>query len=174
VVFEAHRTPHVIALHGEDHALHRTVIVPGRPVVSTPTDLCAGTISNIGTGQRNTKPLLILTIQHAHSQQSVKLNCPTLATASDGSLISRHLFFNDRSSGYRYLVDTGADISVIPPSSGDHRKQSDRKLCVKWHMYRYIWRTPFKARPTVHQFDYLETFSKNKNPLLISQFSFSN
>jgi hypothetical protein len=56
VVFETHRTPHVIALHG-DHALHRTVIVPGRPVVSTPADLCAGTISNISTGKRNAKLL---------------------------------------------------------------------------------------------------------------------
>jgi cleavage and polyadenylation specificity factor subunit 1 len=72
--------------------------------------------------------LLISTIQHAHSRQSVKLNHPTLAAASDGSLISRRLFFNDRSSGYRYLVDTGADISVIPPSSGHCHKQSDRKL----------------------------------------------
>jgi hypothetical protein len=61
-------------------------------------------------------------------RQSVKLNRPTPAAASYGSLISHRLFFNDRSSGYRYLVDTGADVCVIPPSSCDLSKQSDRKL----------------------------------------------
>ena len=36
---------------------------------------------------------------------------------------SRLFFISDRSSGLRFLVDTGAEVSVIPPSRTDRLTQ---------------------------------------------------
>lgn len=72
--------------------------------------------------------MLISTTSRPEFQQAVKLKRSTLAAVGDRSHISRRLFLTDRSSGSRYLIDTGADISVIPPSYSDRRKKTDRKL----------------------------------------------
>ncbi|CAH8467626.1 unnamed protein product, partial [Dicrocoelium dendriticum] len=42
---------------------------------------------------------------------------------------NRRLIIQDRTSGLHFLIDTGADISVIPPSQSQHAlKQSSLRL----------------------------------------------
>ncbi|XP_036344241.1 uncharacterized protein LOC118753464, partial [Rhagoletis pomonella] len=51
------------------------------------------------------------------SSKSGKLKQPPVVSANTGGNVTpRRLFIFDRSSGTRYLVDTGADISVTPPT----------------------------------------------------------
>ena len=49
-----------------------------------------------------------------------------MAASGPGLLPSRLFYVTDRSNGYRFLVDTGAEVSVIPPSATDrkHRRTS--------------------------------------------------
>ncbi|BHF83230.1 hypothetical protein SprV_0802637200 [Sparganum proliferum] len=54
---------------------------------------------------------------------------PVTATATAGqSRPSRLFYINDKSSGLRFLVDTGAEISVIPPPRRHHLKPSQFSL----------------------------------------------
>ena len=46
-----------------------------------------------------------------------------MATSPAGSSITSRLFYvTDRTTGTRFLVDTGADVSVLPPSATEKRK----------------------------------------------------
>ena len=47
------------------------------------------------------------------------------ATSATGCLPSRLLFLTDRNSRRRFLIDTGAEVSVIPPSNADRRNKHD-------------------------------------------------
>ena len=51
---------------------------------------------------------------------------PLMAASAPGLLPSRLFYVTDRSNGFRFLVDTGAEVSVIPPSATDckHRRTS--------------------------------------------------
>ena len=52
-----------------------------------------------------------------------------MATSPAGSSINRRLFYvTDRTTGTRFLVDTGADVSVIPPSTIEKRKPASMTL----------------------------------------------
>ena len=46
-----------------------------------------------------------------------------MATGSTGLSHSRLFFIKDRSSGLSFLVDTGAEVSVLPPSGPSHSRQ---------------------------------------------------
>ena len=46
-----------------------------------------------------------------------------MATGSTGQSHSRLFFIKDRSSGLSFLVDTGAEVSVLPPSGPPHSRQ---------------------------------------------------
>ena len=48
------------------------------------------------------------------------------ATSDPGLPTSRLLFLTDTTSGRRFLIDTGAEISVIPPSSTDRKNKQGR------------------------------------------------
>lgn len=48
--------------------------------------------------------------------------------ATDGSTTSRRLFVSERQTGIRFLVDSGSEVSVIPPSLTDRRPTDARKL----------------------------------------------
>lgn len=57
---------------------------------------------------------------------SFKRSGPVLAaTSADGLLISpsRLFYVSDRSTGLRFLVDTGAEVSVIPPTRTDRNNR---------------------------------------------------
>ena len=46
--------------------------------------------------------------------------------ASAPGLLPSHLFYiTDCSNGFRFLVNTGAEVSVIPPSSTDRKHRRD-------------------------------------------------
>ena len=47
------------------------------------------------------------------------------ATSDPGLPTSRLLFLTDTTSGRRFLIDTGAEVSVIPPSSTDRKNKQD-------------------------------------------------
>ena len=49
-----------------------------------------------------------------------------MATSVSGQLFSRLFHVTDSHTGLRFLMDTGAEISVVPPSALDrkHRKDS--------------------------------------------------
>ena len=47
------------------------------------------------------------------------------ATGVVGHSSSRVFFITDKSSGTRFLIDTGADVSVIPPSHTDRSHRQD-------------------------------------------------
>jgi len=52
-----------------------------------------------------------------------------VATSPAGSSITSRLFYvTDRTTGTRFLVDTGADVSVIPPSTTEKRKPASMTL----------------------------------------------
>ena len=44
-----------------------------------------------------------------------------MATSVPGLQQSRLFYITDRSNGFRFLVDTGAEVSVIPPSAADRK-----------------------------------------------------
>ena len=44
-----------------------------------------------------------------------------MATSVPGLQRSRLFYITDRSNGFRFLVDTGAEVSVIPPSAADRK-----------------------------------------------------
>ena len=46
-----------------------------------------------------------------------------MAISDSGPPPSCLFYVTDRSSGFRFLVDTGAEVSVIPPSATDRTKQ---------------------------------------------------
>ena len=48
-----------------------------------------------------------------------------LATSVAGHLPSRLLYISDRKTGRRFLVDTGAEVSVIPPTAADRKHKQD-------------------------------------------------
>ena len=48
-----------------------------------------------------------------------------MATSGSGPHLSCLFYVTDRSPGFRFLVDTGAKVSVIPPSATDHKHQQD-------------------------------------------------
>lgn len=50
---------------------------------------------------------------------------PLTATSVAGLIPSRLFFVTDRTTGLRFLVDTGAEVSVIPPSSADRKHRQD-------------------------------------------------
>ena len=47
------------------------------------------------------------------------------ATSDPGLPTSRLLFLTDANSGHRFLIDTGAEVSVIPPSPTDQKIKQD-------------------------------------------------
>ena len=52
-----------------------------------------------------------------------------MATSPAGFSITSRLFYvTDRTTGTRFLVDTGADVSVIPPSTAEKRKPASMIL----------------------------------------------
>ena len=52
------------------------------------------------------------------------------ATSSAGPPSSSRLFYiTDRNTGTRFLVDIGADVSVLPPSSAD--KQTSQNISLQ-------------------------------------------
>ncbi|VDL90491.1 unnamed protein product [Schistocephalus solidus] len=61
---------------------------------------------------------------------TVKRQCqPVMAmTAAGQPRPSRLFYITDKSSGLRFLVDTGAEVSVIPPSWRHHLKPSQFSL----------------------------------------------
>lgn len=51
-----------------------------------------------------------------------------MATSAAGHTHQSRLFFvTDRSSGYRFLVDTGAEVSVLPPSAAERKHRQDHQ-----------------------------------------------
>lgn len=53
-------------------------------------------------------------------QTDGKLKLPSLISATtDGTNASRRLFVTDKLSGLRFLIDSGADVSVVPPRLSD-------------------------------------------------------
>ena len=48
-----------------------------------------------------------------------------MAASAPGLLPSRLFYVTDRSNGFRFLVDTGAEVSVIPPSATDRKHRRD-------------------------------------------------
>ena len=48
-----------------------------------------------------------------------------MATSASGQQPSRLFYITDKTTGTRFLVDTGADVSVIPPSQYERRQPSD-------------------------------------------------
>ena len=49
-----------------------------------------------------------------------------MATSVAGHTQSRLFYVADKVTGIRFLVDTGSEVSVIPPSSSDRRHPSDK------------------------------------------------
>ena len=55
-----------------------------------------------------------------------KWSGPSLAVTSNPGLpTSRLLFLTDATSGRQILINTGAEVSVIPPSSTDRKNKQD-------------------------------------------------
>ncbi|KAL1446948.1 hypothetical protein WDU94_003629 [Cyamophila willieti] len=52
----------------------------------------------------------------------------SLDTANDRGGQQNRLFITDHSLGYRFLIDSGADICVVPPSKHEKQKPTDRQL----------------------------------------------
>ena len=61
-------------------------------------------------------------------EETGKLLGQSLEAADDPGQKTSRLFIKDRSTYYCYLVDTGADVSVIPAMARDRRKHSSHSL----------------------------------------------
>lgn len=60
-----------------------------------------------------------------NSKQSTTTNRADTQVDSVGNVASNRLFIKDKKSGTEFLIDTGADVSVIPVKSSDQRSLSD-------------------------------------------------
>ena len=54
-----------------------------------------------------------------------QLGQPLAATSVTGLLLSRLFFVADRSTGLHFLVNTGAEVRVVPPSRTNHVHRQD-------------------------------------------------
>ena len=54
-----------------------------------------------------------------------------VATSAPGHPSSRLFFIQDYASGTHFLVDTGAEVSVIPPSRSERHHNKDSKLTLQ-------------------------------------------
>ena len=57
------------------------------------------------------------------SMSGKRFTQPVMATTGSGD--DSHLFFNDCISGQCYLVDSGAEVSVLPATTSDHREKKN-------------------------------------------------
>ncbi|BHF67339.1 hypothetical protein SprV_0301036500 [Sparganum proliferum] len=65
---------------------------------------------------------------HRRSKSLKRPRQPVMATTAGPSRPSRLFYINDKSSGLRFLVDTGAEVSVIPPLRRHRLKPSQFSL----------------------------------------------
>ena len=55
---------------------------------------------------------------------------PLMAASVPGLLPTSRLFYvTDHSTGLHFLVDTGAEVSIIPPSATDRKHRQDSSAC---------------------------------------------
>ncbi|XP_064479148.1 uncharacterized protein LOC135392362 [Ornithodoros turicata] len=93
--------------------------------------LCSVIYKRNSKSLRTLLPLCALTFLGAHVHSAVllggKLGGQSIAAAYDsGTPASRLFFITDRVAGHRFLVDTGAEVSLVPPTRADriHGKSS--------------------------------------------------
>ncbi|GBN21462.1 hypothetical protein AVEN_203532-1 [Araneus ventricosus] len=55
-----------------------------------------------------------------------KLGSPSLGPSDDGATEIHRLYLSDKSTASKFLIDTGADISVIPPSTSKQHCQKSK------------------------------------------------
>lgn len=77
-----------------------------------------------------------MSIQKIVAEREGKLTPALSSTAHRvDTATSRRLFVADKKTKIQYLIDTGADFSVIPPSSKNSQQQSVRS---KWYTNRML------------------------------------
>ena len=110
----SHKTRHITVYSVSPLQIVQTP--PAQPLRSTVPS--AGTIVNLGTQ-------LSVARSHVHGCQTSRLVATELA--SPVSLSSCHLFYiTDRNTGTHYFVDTGSEVSIIPPSIHDRKLSLDK------------------------------------------------
>ena len=79
----------------------------------------------IGTDRKTTKPATSGNLSPWHFQYQSPI----------------FLFYvTDRTSGLQYIIDTGADVSVLPPSCSERQKPAPLKLqAVNHSSILYVW-----------------------------------
>ena len=53
-----------------------------------------------------------------------------MAMSSPGPYISHLLILADRNNGFGFLVDTGAEVSIVPPSAMEQKNRQEYSLHV--------------------------------------------
>ena len=79
-----------------------------------------------------------------HARKRETPRPPLKAAGAAGLSHSRLLYIKDNISNYRFLIDTGAEVSVLPASPAECRQQhSDFSLVAvnQWRDYSHIWKT---------------------------------
>ncbi|GIY23382.1 hypothetical protein CEXT_50101 [Caerostris extrusa] len=67
-----------------------------------------------------------------------KLLVPSSRKRSDGEVMIQRLYLTDKTSSSRYLIDTGADVSVV--SHPAHKTScADAIVCCEWNSEPNIW-----------------------------------
>lgn len=78
--------------------------------------MSVGTTKNLVTRQSSVVHL-------AHSRETAKPDLVAASTAGTRTLSSRLFYVKDRNSGLRFLVDTGAEVSLLPASAYNRNNQ---------------------------------------------------
>ena len=75
-----------------------------------------------------------------------------MATAVIGQMHSRPFYVYEKCTNHRFLIDTGAEVSVIPPSS-DQRDLKSAANCTANKTYGQRWfSVDFRIRCTFREF----------------------
>ena len=70
------------------------------------------------------------------------------ATDVAGPNPSRLFYVRDTHTCTQFLVDTGSEVSIIPPSPSDRRHQPDKlTLMAVNNTHRYVWQTITHPQP---------------------------
>lgn len=85
---------------------------------------------------------LTLRLEKENREEGGKLKTEMSSAAGISDTVLRRLFVTDRSSGKQFLVDTGADVSVIPKMPGAERSKSNFTCCKRYTYYDIRSKTP--------------------------------
>ena len=93
---------------------------------------------------------MLFSTMHVHTIGKQEGRSPAMASVVENTLNSL-LFANDQLTGRAFLIDSGAEVSVLPASVADRKNKVKVTFCSKWKFNFHIWKE-IPSLPTLWQY----------------------